>query len=274
METVLRPPSFSIGRLRHALAMLPRYSDLFIVLTAHRIKVRYKQSLLGPIWALLQPAAMMIVFVAVMSVIGRNPGGTYPYAVFAYAGVLPWTMFASAIASGATALVTHTALVTRVAFPRELLPLSYVTVALFDLLVASSVLAGLLIYFSLPVTTAIVWVVPIVVLLALFATAVSLTLSAVNVRWRDVSVGLPLLLQIWMFASPVIYPLSAVPTRWRPFYDLNPMAGIVDGFRGAVLEGRAPDPSAFSTAAIVTVLLAALAYLGFKHVDATLADHV
>ncbi len=274
METVLRPPSFSIERLWRSLLALPHYRDLLITLTVHRIKVRYKQSLLGPAWAVLQPLAMMLIFAAVFSVIARVPTNGQPYAVFAYAGLLPWTAFASALTTGSGALVSHAPLVTRVYFPREILPLTYVAAALFDLVVASSVLLLLLAYYGIGLTPEVFWVIPILIVLTGLATGVSLVLAAVNVRFRDVGVAMPLLLQFWMFASPVIYPLEAVPARWRSLYLLNPMAGLVDGFRKAVLDGVAPDLVALGGAALVTAAMLPVAYLWFKHVDATMADHL
>jgi lipopolysaccharide transport system permease protein len=274
VEIVRRPPAFTIERLWHGLAALPAYWDLLIVLTRHRINVRYKQSLLGPAWALLQPLAMMVIFVAVFSVIARVPQTGAPYAVFAYAGLLPWTAFSSALSTGAGSLVSHAALITRVAFPREILPLTYVAAAIFDLLVASVVLGAMLVYYGIPLTLHALWVVPILLLLATLSTVMSLILSAVNVRYRDIGVAMPLLLQFWMFASPVLYPLEAVPEAWRRWYLLNPMAGIVDGFRAAVLDGAPPDSAALSTAALVIAASLPLAYLWFKQVDATLADRV
>ena len=274
METVLRPPRFSLERLWRAVLVLPRYWDLICVLTAHRIKVRYKQSMLGPLWAVLQPVAMMVIFAIVFSVIARVPSSDHPYAVFAYAGLLPWTAFASALASGAGALVAHAALVTRVYFPREILPLTYVAAALFDLAVASTILIAMLIFYGIALTPAALWILPTIVLLAGFALAVSLVLSALNVRYRDISVAMPLVLQVWMFASPVIYPLDAVPHAWRAWYLLNPMAGIVDSFRRAILDGTAPDPAAFGSAALITTALLVVSYAGFKHVEATMADLV
>lgn len=272
MDTVLRPASFSFGHARHALRVLPRYWDLLIVLTAHRIKVRYKQSLLGPVWAILQPFAMMVTFALVFSVITRMPSNGQPYAVFAYAGLLPWTAFAAALSTGAGSLVAHAPLVTRVSFPRELLPVTYVAAALFDLAVASTVLVLMLLYYGVAITPAVVYVVPVILVLAGLSTAMSLLLCAVNVRYRDVGVAMPLVLQLWMFASPVIYPLSVVPAAWRGLYELNPMVGIVDGFRRAVLEGRPPDSMAFGVAVVVTAVLLPAAYLWFKYTDATMAD--
>ncbi len=274
MEVIRRPPAFTVDRLYRAVVELPAYRDLLMVLTLHRIRVRYKQSVLGPAWAVLHPVAMMAIFAAVFSVIARVDTGGQPYVVFAYAGLLPWTAFASALATGSSSLVTHSVLVTRVAFPREILPFTYVAAALFDLAIASVVLAALLVYYGIPLTISVLWVVPVLLVHAALATAVCLVLAAANVRFRDVTAGMPLLLQLWMFASPVIYPLSAVPEQWRSWYVLNPMVGIVDGFRRAVLEGNAPDPHAFTWAALAAVVALPVAYLWFKRVDATLADYI
>jgi lipopolysaccharide transport system permease protein len=270
--TVIRPPALTAGRVWRSIMALPRYRDLLVALTAHRIRVRYKQSVLGPFWAILQPLAMMIVFAAVFSIVSRMPSDGKPYALFVYCGLLPWTAFAGALGSAATSLVTHAPLVTRVYFPREILPVTYVAAALFDLAVASSVLLLLLAYYGVVLTPSALWTLPIVLLLAAFATAVSLVLCAVNVRFRDIGMAMPLLLQFWMFASPVIYPLTAVPVRWRPWYLLNPMAGIVDSFRRAILEGMPPDPVAIGAAVGVTAVLLPLAYVWFTYVEATMAD--
>jgi lipopolysaccharide transport system permease protein len=272
IETVRRPPEVSVGRLVRGLRELPAYWDLLVVLTAHRIRVRYKQSALGFAWALLQPLALMVLFVAVFTVITRVPTGDTPYALFAYAGLLPWTAFAAALSTAAVSLVGHAALVTRVAFPREILPFTYVAAALFDLTIGLLPLAALMAYYGSGLTPAALWAVPAVAVLAILATAVALVLAAVNVRYRDVSVAVPVLLQAWMFASPVIYPLTAIPEAWRAWYLLNPMAGVVDTFRRALIEGVPPDPAAFGASAAIAAVALPAAYLWFKQVDATLAD--
>ena len=272
--TVIAPPALSWQLIRRSIAVLPRYADLLRTLTAHRIKVRYKQSLLGPVWAIFQPFAMMIVFTVVFSTVVQVPTGGHPFPVFAYAALLPWTAFASAVGSASTSLVAHAGLVTRVYFPREILPLTYIVAAIFDLAVASTVLIAMVLYYQIAVSAMLLWTLPILVLLAGVALTVSLALSALHTRYRDIGVAMPLLLQVWFFASPVLYPLGAVPPAWRSVYTLNPMAGIVDGFRSAVLEARTPDLAALgSSLAVVTVGLP-IAYLWFKHVDATMADVV
>jgi lipopolysaccharide transport system permease protein len=272
--TIIRPPGLTLNAIRRRLALLPRYRHLLAALTAHRIKVRYKQSALGPLWAILQPLAMMVIFAVVFSTIVRIPSSGHPYALFAYTGLLPWTAFASALGSAAGSLVSHAALVTRVYFPREILPLTYVLMALFDLAVASTVLAGLLLWYGVPITLAALWVLPMLLLLGLLAFAVSLILCAVNVRFRDVGVAMPLLLQLGLFVSPVVYPLDAVPADVRDWYVLNPMVGIVDGFRRAVLDGLAPDPVAITASIVVVAILLPVAYVWFTHVEATMADSI
>jgi lipopolysaccharide transport system permease protein len=271
---VVRPPALTPSAIARRLTLLPRYGHLLAALTTHRIKVRYKQSALGPAWAILQPLATMVIFAAVFSMIVRLPSTGHPYALFAYTGLLPWTAFASALGSAAVSLVSHATLVTRVYFPREILPLTYVLTALFDLIVASTVLAAMLVWYGVALTPAVLWVIPMLLLLGALALALGLVLCAVNVRFRDVGVAMPLLLQLGMFASPVVYPLEAVPSRIRDWYVLNPMVGIVDGFRRAVLDGRGPDPAAITASVVVIAVLLPAAYLWFTHVEATMADHI
>lgn len=271
---VLGPPRLSLAQLRRSLAALPRYGDLLVVLTLHRFKVRYRQSVLGLAWAVLQPLAMMVTFTLVFSLLAPMPSGGYPYPLFAYAGLLPWAAFASAIGSAPGSLVSHAALVTRIYFPREILTLTYVAAAIADLVIASSILGVMLVYYDVPLTWALAWVPPLLLLLAAFALAMSLALAAINVRYRDVTIAVPLLLQIGMFASPVLYPLEAAPAWLRPWYLLNPMAAVVDGFRRAVLGGGPPDWALTAAAAGVTAVALPAAYVLFKQVDATLADEI
>jgi lipopolysaccharide transport system permease protein len=249
-----------------------QYRDLFYTLTVHRIKVRYKQSALGLVWAILQPLALMLIYTVIFSVFAKLPSENAPYAVFAYAALLPWTYFSSALTNATSGLVNHSHLVTKVYFAREILPLTYVSAALFDFAVASSFLIGLFIYFGIGLTLYALWAIPIVVVLTMLATAFSLFFSVIQVRFRDVGVAMPLLLQGWMFASPVVYPLSAVPQRLRRVYDLNPLVGVIENFRRVVLQGVGPDYHSLGVSLLMVVLLLPLAYLYFKRVESTLAD--
>ena len=269
---IIRPPSFSPLNLLRELNGLYHYRDLFYTLTVHRIKVRYKQSLLGLAWAILQPLSLMLIYTVIFSVIARVPSEGVPYAVFAYAALLPWTFFSSALTNATTGLVNHSQLVTKVYFAREILPLTYVSAALFDFCIASLFLIGLFFYYGVTLTIYAFYAIPILVLLAMLATALSLIFSVIQVRFRDVGVAMPLLLQVWMFASPVVYPLSAVPQRWRGLYALNPMVGVIENFRRAVLQGTAPDFYSLGVSAVIAVFVLPIAYLYFKKVEATMAD--
>ena len=261
------------GAFEH-LARLPEYFDLLHTLTVHRINVRYRQTALGVVWAVLQPLLMMLIFTGVFSRLARMPSDGVPYALFAYTALLPWTFFSTALTNATTSLVSHTQLITRVYFPREILPITYVLAALFDFAIGLGVLALLMAWYHAPLSLQVVHLVPVVVLLAAWVLAVALVLSAAQVWWRDIGVAMPLVVQLWMFASPVIYPLSVVPAGWRPLYLLNPMAGIISSFRDALLQGVQPDPVPLRYAVAVTAVALPAAYLVFKRAEATMADVV
>lgn len=270
--TTIGPPSLSLRDVVNDLVKLSRYTDLIYTLSVHRIKVRYKQSVLGVSWAILQPLALMLIYTLIFSFIARIQTDGVPYALFAYAALLPWTLFSTALINATNGLVTHAQLITRVYFPREILPLSYVIAAVFDLLIASTVFVGLLLYYRVPVTVNALYAIPIVALMTLFTLAVCLFFSATQVRFRDIGVAMPLLLQLWMFATPVVYPLKAVPARFRALYELNPMVGFIESFRQVVLTGTSPDLRLLAIAAVLAVVLLFCSYVYFKRVEATIAD--
>jgi lipopolysaccharide transport system permease protein len=268
---IIRPPAFSPSGIFRGLSALAEYGDLLRTLSVHRLKVRYKQSMLGLAWAIVQPVALMLIYTFIFSVIARVPSGGTPYAVFAYAGLLPWTYFSTALTNATNALVSHSHLVTKVYFPREILPLSYIFAALVDLLVASVVMVGLMIYYHVPLRPSALWLVPITAVLTALLTGIALVFSALQVRFRDIGMAMPLLLQLWMFASPVVYPLGQVPARYYSLYVLNPMVGIIENFRRALLGG-APDLRLLLISTVTSLVLLPAAYLYFKRVEATVAD--
>ena len=272
--TVIRPPAFSQHSFVSSLIELAQYRDLLLTLTIHRIKVRYKQSILGISWAILQPVSMMIVFTAVFSLIARIPSGEVPYPLFAYVALLPWNVFSGSVSTATGGLVSHSQLITKVYFPREILPITYVLATLFDALIASSVLGVLMFYYRVSLTAKVFYVIPIVVVLTLFSLSISLIMSATQVRFRDIGMAMPLLLQLWMFATPILYSLSSVPTRWRVIYELNPLVTIVEGFRRAILFASAPDLQLLSRSALVSFLLLVVSYLYFKRIESTMADTI
>jgi lipopolysaccharide transport system permease protein len=269
---IIRPISFSPLDLLRELRELWQYRDLFYTLTVHRIKVRYKQSVLGLAWAILQPLSLMLIYTVIFSVIAKVPSEGVPYAVFAYAALLPWTFFSSSLTNATQGLVSHSQLVTKVYFAREILPLTYVSAALFDFAVATTFLIALFFYYGVGLTVYAFYAIPILILLTALATAFSLFLSAMQVRFRDIGVAMPLLLQLWMFTTPVVYPLSAVPQRFRGLYALNPLVGVIENFRRVVLQGVQPDFRSLAISAIVAAILLPLTYLYFKRVEATMAD--
>jgi lipopolysaccharide transport system permease protein len=270
--TTIRAPSLTLKGLAGDLSKLVQYRDLLYTLSVHRIKVRYKQSVLGAAWAILQPLSLMLIYTLIFSLIVRMPTGGTPYAVFAYAALLPWTFFSTALVNATNGLVTHAQLITKVYFPREILPLTYVIASLFDFLIASTVFAGLMLYYHVALTPRALYVLPIILILTCFVTAISLFFSATQVRFRDIGVAMPLLLQLWMFATPVVYPLSAVPARLQAVYKLNPMVGLIENFRQVTLYGASPDLTLLGLSTLISVVLLVAAYVYFKRVEATVAD--
>jgi lipopolysaccharide transport system permease protein len=206
------------------------------------------------------------------SLVTRIPTGGTPYAVFVYAALLPWTFFATSITNSAGGFLAHTQLITKVYFPREIIPITYVLAALFDLAIATAVLDGMMVWYRIPLTHHALFAIPVLVVDLIFAGGLSVFLAALQVRFRDVGLAIPLLIQVWMFATPVVYPLSAVPLRLRSLYVLNPMAGIVENFRRVVVEGIAPDLQSFWYSVLISVLLFPLAFLFFKNRESTMAD--
>ena len=270
----IRPPSLLRVNLVANLGKLAQYRDLIWTLSVHRIKVRYKQSVLGVFWAILQPISMMLIFTFIFSFIARMPSEGMPYAVFAYTALLPWNYFSTSVANATNSLVSHAQFVTKVYFPREILPITYIVAALFDFGVASVMLGGLMIYYHIPLTINAFYALPIILVLSCFALAISFFFSATQVRFRDIGVAVPLLLQVWLFATPVIYPLSAVPGRWRPLYALNPMVGIIGSFRQVILSGAPPESRSLLISAAISVILLVASYVYFKLSEATMADFV
>ena len=276
--TVFEPPDFSRIQPLAALRRLVRARDLFFTLSLHRISVRYRRSRLGILWAAIQPLAMMLVFTLMFTVLHATPAAEVPFPIFAYSGLIPWTMFSSGLNNASTALTSHASLLTKVSFPREILPLTYVVAALVDMAIASLVLVGLMLWFGVTLELTVLWAIVAVLLLTGLLVGLGLLLSALQVRFRDVGLAMPVLVQVWLFATPVFYPLSAAktslpePVYWA--YRLNPMAGVVDTFRRGVVLHQAPDVGAIVVSAAVVAILLPVAYVYFKYVEVTMADVV
>jgi lipopolysaccharide transport system permease protein len=275
---VYEPPALRHIQPIAALRNLHQFRDLFVTLSLHRVNVRYKQSRLGILWAVIQPLAMMVVFTLMFTLVRANPGGPVPFPLFAYAALVPWTMFSSGLSAASSALTSHASLLTKVAFPREILPLTYIVAAIVDFVLGSLVLVALMAWFGVAPAATALWAIPSIAILIAFLVGLAFLLAAVQVRYRDVALAMPVLLQVWLFASPVLYPLDAVkaalPDSLYFFYTLNPLAGIVDGFRRALVLHQAPDVAALATSAVVAALLLPIAYVYFKYVELTVADTV
>jgi lipopolysaccharide transport system permease protein len=269
---VIRPASLSPGILWESLTDLYHARDLLYTLTIHRIRVRYKQSALGLGWALLQPISLMLVYTVIFSVVGHMKSDGLPYTLFVFGGLLPWIMFQTAVSTSSTGLVSHSQLITKVYFPREILPITYVLAALFDFLIAGVVLAVMMGMYQVAPTREIVYVIPVLMIELLFSTGLALFLSAVQVRFRDIGIAMPLIMQLMMFGTPVVYPLAQVPERFRWLYLWNPMAGIVESFRRVVVLGLGPDLHLLLLAAVLSVATLLFGYIFFKYREATMAD--
>jgi len=266
-STIERTNSWKIFDLRELWA----YRELLFFLTWRDIRVRYKQAVLGMGWVVIQPLLMTLVFTVFLGVIVRVPSDGVPYPLFAYSGLLLWTFFSGAISGSGNSLVGNAHLITKVYFPRLLVPLASILARMVDLLVALVMLIGLMIYFRAGVSIGLLMAPVLIVLLALLALGLGMWTSALNVKYRDVGLALPVFIQLWMFVSPVVYPLTLVPERWRLLYSLNPLVGIIEGFRAA-LFGKSFNWTALGISAIVTVALLLYAGYVFKRREKTFAD--
>ncbi len=251
-----------------------RYRELIFFLTWRDIKVRYKQAVLGIAWAVLQPFLTMLIFTVIFGVLLKTPSQDLPYPLFALSALLPWQLFATALQRSSVSLVGNANLITKIYFPRLAIPLSSVVAALVDFGVSFLVLILVMVYYQYWPGWNILWL-PLIVLLALMAAlSMGLWLSALNVQYRDVQHMVPFIIQVWMYASPIVYPIEIIPEGiWRWLYGLNPMVGVIQGFRWALLGGNPPDITMlFSVGMVLLLLVSGLYY--FRRMEKTFADIV
>lgn len=264
----------SKGFVRINLRDVWAYRELLYFLVWRDVKVRYKQTALGAAWAIIQPVMTMVVFSVFFGRLARMPSDGVPYPMFAFAALLPWQLFAYALSESSNSLVGSQNLITKVYFPRLVVPLAAVLAGLVDFAIAFAVLLGLMWYYAVVPSAAVVFL-PLFVLLAVAtALGVGLWLSSLNVKYRDVRYTIPFLTQFWLFATPVAYPSTLVPEKFRALLGLNPMAGVVEGFRWALLgTSSAPGPLLLvSVGMVVFLLIGGLAY--FRQTERTFADLV
>lgn len=247
------------------------FRDLLYFLAWRDVKIRYKQTAFGAAWAILQPVALMGVFTLFLGgVPGLAPEGV-PYPVFALSALVPWTFFAAGLAAASASLVNSANLLQKVYFPRLLLPIGAVAAFLLDFGIGLALLAVVVIASGVELSPSVLWILPLAILAAVMALAFGVWLAAVNVRYRDVRYVVPFALQILLLASPIAYPLSAVPEQWRGIYQLNPIVGLVEGFRWAILDG-VPPVLAVGTSVLIAMVFLTLGLVYFRRVERTFAD--
>jgi lipopolysaccharide transport system permease protein len=249
------------------------YRELFYFLIWRDIKVRYKQTALGAAWAVIQPFFTMVVFSLFFGKLAEVPSDGIPYPIFSYTALLPWTFFANGLTQASNSVVASANLITKVYFPRLIIPLARILSGLLDFAIAFVVLLGMMLFYNIRPTAAVIWL-PLFLLLAVVtALSVGLWLAALNVRYRDIRYVVPFLTQVWLFATPVAYPSSLLSGYWRILYGLNPMVGVVEGFRWALLGSNPPGPMLGVSAIAATLLLISGVYY-FRRMEETFADTI
>lgn len=268
---IIRP---SHGWLSLKFRELWEYRELLYFLAWRDIKVRYKQTAIGASWAVIQPVTAMVIFSIFFGYLAKIPSDGIPYPIFVYCALLPWQLFAYALTESSNSLVTNRQLITKVYFPRLLVPVSTVLVGLLDFSIAFVVLIGMMFYYGWVPTTAVL-ALPFFLLLAIgTALGLGLWLSALNVKYRDIQYTIPFLTQVWLFATPVVYPSSLIPEPWRALYGLNPMAGVVEGFRWALLGSKVNIGPLLIVSSLVVLVILVSGVVYFQRVESTFADVV
>jgi len=269
--TIVKP---SKGWVSLKLGELHEYRELIYFLTWRDIKVRYKQTVLGAAWAIIQPFFTMVVFSLFFGKLAKVPSDGIPYPIFAYAALVPWTFFANGLSQSSNSLVGNANLIKKVYFPRLVVPVSSVISGLVDFVLAFIVLVGMMLVYGIFPTINIVWLPCLLLLTLVSALGVGLWLSAMNVQFRDVRYTVPFLTQFWLFATPIAYPSSLLSEPWRTLYGINPMVGVVEGFRWALLGAdTAPGPIIVVSALVALALLVGGAFY-FRRMEKTFADVV
>lgn len=248
------------------------YRELLLFLAWRDLKARYAQTTIGFAWAIIQPVAMMLLFTLVFSTFAKLPSDGVPYPIFAYAALLPWGYFSRSLDKSSFSVVAESNLITKVYFPRIIVPISATLIGLADFVIAFSILLVMMVFYGVMPSWQILFMPMFLLLAMLTSLAVSLWLAAVFVRFRDIAAAMPLVTQLWMFASPVVYPASLVPEQWRWLYNLNPMAGVIEGFRWTLLKTPPPslDRIAVTIAFVSALLLLGMSY--FNRMERKFAD--
>jgi lipopolysaccharide transport system permease protein len=269
--TVIEP---SRGWVALRLGALWRYRELLYFLVWRDVKVRYKQTVLGASWAILQPFFTMLIFSIFFGKLARMPSDGVPYPLFAYVALVPWTFFANGLTLSSNSLIANQGLLRKVYFPRLVIPVAAVAAGLLDFVIAFAVLLGMLVWYGIAPGWHVVWLPALVVLALVTSLGAGLWFSALSVMYRDVQYVVPFLVQVWLYSTPIVYPASLVPERWRALYAINPMVGVVEGFRWALLgTGAAPGPM-IVVSAVAAVVLTFGGLMFFRRMERTFSDMV
>lgn len=270
------PPTFVIEARRGwfdlDLRAIWRRRELLYFLVWRDVKVRYKQTAIGAAWAVLSPLLTVLIFAVVFGRLARIPSDGLPYVVFAFAGFLPWNYFAQALTRSSVSLVGNAQLITKVYFPRLMIPVAAVLTPAVDALLSLVSLVGLMLWYRVTPAWSLLALPAVLALVALAALAMGLWLAPINVRYRDVNHTIPFLVQAWMFCSPVVYPLSLVPESWRLVYSLNPMVGAIEAFRWSLLGAAPPEARAMLVSVVTTLLLLFGGLVFFRRMERAFAD--
>ena len=268
-ELVIRPrPGFSLPRLDRPLSRI----ELLLILVWRDINVRYKQTLLGASWALIQPLFLMVVFALFLHQLGGIPSGPTPYPIFAFTALVPWTFFSQAVSGGAESLVQSANVISKVYFPRILLPVAAVLSYLLDFVLAMAVLTAMMVYYRVPVSSGLLWFPLLTAWMVVLALSLGVWLAALNARYRDVRYAVPFLLQGLLFISPVAYSASLVPHRWQLAYALNPLTTLLEGYRASLLGSGDYSWGGLGVAMVVGLVMLGTGLVYFDRTERTLAD--
>ncbi len=254
------------------LKRLAKYRDLLIVFAWREFTIRYRQSIIGVLWAILQPLSMMLLFTFIFSFVLKHKVSDIPYPVFFYSGLLPWTFFASSLNYSIPSLTNHYNLITKIYFPREILPLAGIIVAGIDFIIASIFFIILMLFYKVPLTLTALWSIPLFGMLVIFTISVSLFLSSLNVYYRDVKLATNFIIQLWFFASPVMYSIDKVPMKWKILLFLNPLTFIIENMRRVLLENRSVVWWQFFLVGAIILIIYKLCYSFFIRIEKAFAD--
>lgn len=252
---------------------LSRSFNLLWALLSRDVKARYRKSILGPAWALLQPLVYMVVFTLLRGIVRFSSEGI-PYPIFTFAALVPWSFFSNAVVASAPSVIINASIIKKISVPREIFPLSAVVTGLFDLLMSGLVLAGLMAYYRIRVGWALLWLPLLVLLTAMLAFGLGMFLASFGTFKRDLVMAAPFLMQFWLFVSPIVYPLSQVPEKWRALYMLNPTVGLIEGFRNVLLRAQSPPLVPLACSAAIGLVILAITWPLFRWISQYFADAV